>query len=213
MAKVLYVSTQNSGKLLEIKSLCEIYFPSVFSNVEALKFEAVVEDENSFIGNAQKKTLSLVRGLLNKGENDFCVIGDDSGLCVDALNGQPGLLSARWAGANASSEMLIQKLLKELAPYPKESQRGANFTCALSFYFYSNGKHFQWNTLGKCFGQIGLEAHGSEGFGYDPVFYLPPLKKTFAQMSAEEKNIHSHRSQAFSLLQEQTKEIVWHTKP
>ena len=114
------------------------------------------------------------------------MIADDSGLEVDALHGRPGVYSARYAGEGRDDQANIKKVLSELEGIPTE-QRGARFVCALA--------------LVTPEGQILTECLGSEGFGYDPIFYLPELEKTMAQIPKHQKNVLSHRADAFAKLQ------------
>ncbi len=159
---------------------------------------SVVEDASDFVGNARKKALSAARFLQNRGilNPADLVLADDSGLCVDALEGRPGVHSARYAGAQASDEERIKKLLRELGGIPPEN-RGARFVCAL--VAICEGK-IAFETQENCEGRIAEHPSGSEGFGYDPVF-LPLLgdsisSLSFAEISPEAKDQVSHRGKA-----------------
>ena len=129
----------------------------------------------------------LAKGNLFPG---IAVLADDSGLMVDALDGVPGVYSARYAGEGATSQQLCEKLLHELKNVPLE-KRTAQFTTVL-VVAAPDGK-ILYTAKGVCEGVIIEEMRGTNGFGYDPVFYYPPLKKTFAELTPEEKNLHSHR--------------------
>jgi XTP/dITP diphosphohydrolase len=120
------------------------------------------------------------------------VLADDSGLEVDHLGGGPGIFSARYAGPNATDEDNNRKLLAALEGVPAP-QRGATFRCVLVLYL-PPGEHKVFE--GRWRGCIGEELHGGHGFGYDPLFYLPEIGKTVAEITAAEKNKLSHRSQA-----------------
>ena len=146
----------------------------------------VVEDGLTFEENALKKALTYFRHF------QLPVIADDSGLEVDALGGKPGVFSARYAGEKASDEENIAKLLAELHNVPLE-KRSARFVCVIA---YVDGKNDPLIAKGFCSGQIAFEPKGSNGFGYDPIFYLPQYEKTMAQLEPEEKNKISHRSKA-----------------
>lgn len=146
----------------------------------------VVEDGLTFEENALKKALTYFRHF------QLPVIADDSGLEVDALGGKPGVFSARYAGEKASDEENIAKLLAELHNVPLE-KRSARFVCVIA---YVDGKNDPIIAKGFCSGQIAFEPKGSNGFGYDPIFYLPQYEKTMAQLEPEEKNKISHRSKA-----------------
>lgn len=125
-------------------------------------------------------------------DDKFVVAADDSGLEVDALGGEPGPLSARFAGKNASDKEKVALLLSRLAGVPWE-KRSARFRCVIAIASASQVlRIFE----GECQGVIAFEPRGSQGFGYDPVFYLPELGKTMAELSIEEKNRVSHRGKA-----------------
>ena len=127
-------------------------------------------------------------------------LADDSGLCVDALGGAPGIFSARYSGEHGDDAANNALLLKNLEGV---SDRSARFVCALACVFPSGE---ELCVRGTAEGKI-LTAHrGQGGFGYDPLFYFPPLGKTFGELSAEEKNKHSHRSNAIELLAKELKE-------
>lgn len=125
------------------------------------------------------------------------MIADDSGLEVDALHGRPGVYSARYAGEGRDDQANIKKVLSELEGIPTE-QRGARFVCALALVTPEGEESV---VRGTCEGQILTECLGSEGFGYDPIFYLPELEKTMAQIPKHQKNVLSHRADAFAKLQ------------
>ncbi|GAC1636301.1 MAG: XTP/dITP diphosphatase [Candidatus Acidiferrum sp.] len=139
---------------------------------------------------------SIGKALYYAQHTDDFVLADDSGLVVPSLDGRPGVHSARYAGANATSEQRIAKLLDEM----KNSigaQREAHFVCALSLV----RKEQPLSVItARTDGVILNSPQGQDGFGYDPVFYFPPLQKTFAELTAEEKNQHSHRGKAFRRL-------------
>ena len=131
---------------------------------------------------------------------EYAVLADDSGLEVDALDGAPGVYSHRYAGDNATDDDRIAKLLRELGGVPDE-KRGARFVCAMCFIDES-GREIVLR--GECGGVIGHEKAGSNGFGYDPIFYIPD-GRSFAQLSAEEKNSMSHRHNALEKLVQKLK--------
>jgi len=128
-------------------------------------------------------------------------LADDSGLCVDALGGRPGVWSARYAADDAAR---IARLLQELDAVPSEG-RGAAFVCALALAL-PDGRH--WLVEGRCEGQILLEPRGQTGFGYDPVFWVPTHGQTFAEMGPELKNAISHRARAAARLKDLLPEIL-----
>ena len=127
-------------------------------------------------------------------ETGYPCIADDSGLCVDALGGAPGIYSARFSGVHGDDEANIRKLLDALKDVPDE-RRSAHFACAVCVCF-PNGRTLE--ILGKCEGRIGFEKKGSDGFGYDPVFMVG--ERSFAELSAEEKDAVSHRGNALRKL-------------
>ena len=130
--------------------------------------------------------------------DDF-VLADDSGLCVDALDGRPGVYSARYAGEGASDAEKIKKLLGELE---NKTNRKAKFVTSMAF-ICPDGSEIV--TMGEVFGKITDEPSGDNGFGYDPVFYCDELKKTFAEATSDEKNSVSHRGRALGALYEKLK--------
>jgi XTP/dITP diphosphohydrolase len=150
------------------------------------------EDAPTFAENATGKALHYSE------HSDELVFGDDSGLVVPALGGAPGVLSARYAGPGASSEQRNRKLLAELGG-KEGADRQAYFVCVIALALQGRCLAV---VSGKVDGKILAQPRGSWGFGYDPVFYLPELSKSFAELSAEEKNRHSHRGQAFQRLME-----------
>jgi XTP/dITP diphosphohydrolase len=190
----LFLASSNPGKLAEYRVLALTSAPSVpveldllpgFSN--SLPFE---EDAPTFAENAVGKALHYSR--LQEG----LIFADDSGLVVPVFGGAPGVHSARYAGAEASNAQRIEKLLGELRGKGGE-KRSAYFVCAIALA--SQGRAIAVVT-DRVNGQIPEAPRGSAGFGYDPVFYFPALGKTFAELTAEEKNKYSHRGRAFRKL-------------
>jgi len=151
----------------------------------------VVEDADTFAGNARKKASELARAL------SHWVIADDSGLAVDALSGAPGVLSARYAGEPTDDEANNRKLLDALAQTP-DDRRGAAFRCALALADPSGT--IQLEALGACRGRVTGEPRGRAGFGYDPLFLILEYHKTFGELSPLVKHQLSHRARAFGLL-------------
>lgn len=188
--KRLVVATKNKGKLKEIREIL-----SGFEIIGTDELDVVcdtVEDGVSFLENAHKKAYELMQ--LTGGP----VLADDSGLEVDALGGQPGVFSARFAGEHATDGENTAKLLRELENVPQE-KRGARFVCVMCLV-YPDGTKIA--SRGECSGRILPEARGENGFGYDPVFYVVQYGKTFAELSPEEKNAISHRRLALEELRE-----------
>ena len=191
--KKIILATSNLGKVRELNSMLEGQY-NVVSQID-MKVEEVPETGTSFIENA------LIKARNASSQSQLPTLADDSGLVVDALNGEPGIYSARYAGENATDEDNIVKLLSRM---DNEDDRGASFWCAMVFGRYASDPEpiiveKSWE------GQILRELKGKNGFGYDPIFYLPELNCTSAQLSAEEKNRKSHRGQA---LQEILKHLL-----
>ncbi|OPY87541.1 MAG: dITP/XTP pyrophosphatase [Syntrophus sp. PtaU1.Bin208] len=186
------MASRNEGKLKEVRAILEGLDVTLESLHAYKNVPDVVEDGNSFFENALKKAkvISEFTGAI--------ALADDSGLEVDALNGQPGIFSARFAGPEADDDQNIEKLLDLLKDSPPE-KRAAAFRCVLVLYFPDGTyKSFQ----GDWKGFISEARQGSNGFGYDPVFFLPEQGKTVAQLSAAEKNRNSHRAKALQALKE-----------
>jgi len=191
--KKIILATSNLGKVRELNSMLEGHY-NVVSQID-MKVAEVPETGASFIENA------LIKARNASSQSQLPALADDSGLVVDALNGEPGIYSARYAGENATDEDNIVKLLSRM---DNEDDRGASFCCAMVFISYDSDPEpiiveKSWR------GQILRELKGQNGFGYDPIFYLPELNCTSAQLSAEEKNRKSHRGQA---LQEILKHLL-----
>lgn len=190
----LFLASSNPGKLAEFRALAQTAAPSSPVELELIPgFDSLPpfeENAITFAENALGKALHHSR--LSKG----LVFADDSGLVVPALGGRPGVHSARYAGPNATSAERIAKLLGELQG-KTGSQRAAHFVCAIALA--KQGRAIAVVT-DRVDGEIWDAPRGSVGFGYDPVFYFPPSKKTFAQLTPEEKNQHSHRGKAFRKL-------------
>lgn len=151
----------------------------------------VVEDADTFAGNARKKAVAAARAL------GLWAVADDSGLAVDALGGAPGVLSARYAGAQGDDAANNRKLLEALAAVPDE-RRGAAFVCALALADPAGVVRFE--TQAACRGRITREERGRAGFGYDPLFLIPEYHKTFGELGPLVKHQLSHRSRAFARL-------------
>jgi XTP/dITP diphosphohydrolase len=188
----LFLASSNPGKLQEYRALEEGAAPSVSIELTP-KFEslpAFEEHAPTFAENATGKALYYSR--LQEG----LVFADDSGLVVPSLGGAPGVHSARYAGEGATNSQRIEKLLAEMRGKRGE-ERAAYFVCAIALA--RKGRALAVVT-GRVDGEILASPRGAGGFGYDPVFYFPPLGKTFAELSAEQKNQRSHRGKALRKL-------------
>jgi XTP/dITP diphosphohydrolase len=197
----LLLATRNAGKAREYSLLLQCApFELTTLDAEGIQ-EDIKESGKTFQENASLKAVGYAV------DARFLVIADDSGLEVDALGGAPGPLSARFGGKGASDRDKVDLLLSRLRGVPWE-KRSARFRCVIAIA--AEGKVIGL-CEGVCEGIISLEAEGEHGFGYDPVFYLPELRKTMAELSLEEKNRLSHRAkaaeQAVQLLQRLRQEI------
>ncbi|MCH6256604.1 RdgB/HAM1 family non-canonical purine NTP pyrophosphatase [Puniceicoccaceae bacterium K14] len=186
----LYLATGNAHKVKELQEIiAAAKLPiEVFSAKEVGGMPEVVEDQETFTGNALKKGLALAQQL----PEGTWALADDSGLCVDCLDGAPGVYSARYAGEKATDTENLNKLLHEMEGLPLE-QRSASFQCHLAMVSSSGDEQI---FIGQCEGHIIEEACGEGGFGYDPVFVPQGKEKTFAEISSEEKAGLSHRGNA-----------------
>ena len=194
----LVIATHNKGKTREIRDFLE-GFPVEIKDLDDFgPIPAVEEDGTNFDENAYKKASFVSRVL------GLPALADDSGLVVEALGGAPGVHSARYAGENATDQERCDKLLTELKA---KSNRKAAFECVISIAV-PTGAALTYE--GRCEGEISLVPAGENGFGYDPVFYYPPLDKTFAQLERDEKNRVSHRGRAFKELRDEfDKVLIW----
>jgi XTP/dITP diphosphohydrolase len=196
----LLIATRNPGKLEEIESYLKPSHPLVrFRSLDEIKSAPIVdEDASSFAENARKKAKLLASF------TRLPTLADDSGLEVDALGGRPGVLSARFAGPGATDEANIQKLLEKLKGVPAK-QRTARFRCIMVLYA-ANGHSF--TAAGDLKGTIAEEPRGNGGFGYDPIFFVPELGRTLAEITAAEKNRVSHRALALAKISQSLDEFL-----
>lgn len=188
--KKIIIATGNKGKAKEFESM---FAPLGYQVLTLHDLEGAVDVEetgSTFEENAILKAESLCE------QFQTMVIADDSGLMIDALNGRPGVYSARYAGEEKSDDANMKKVLEELKDVPKE-QRTARFYCALAV---ARPGEETLTVSGTVEGYIQSERQGEYGFGYDPIFYVPSLKKTMAQLRPEEKNAISHRANALATL-------------
>ena len=192
----LVIATGNPGKTAEIRDLLR-GFPINIKNLDDFgPLPPVVEDGATFDENAYKKA-SFVSKILG-----LPALADDSGLVVEALGGAPGVYSARYAGENATDTQRYTKLLEEMQGH---TNRQAAFECVISLAV-PTGAALTYE--GSCEGLIAAKPSGNGGFGYDPVFYYPPLKKTFGELSREEKSRISHRGKALGELKEEFDKVL-----
>ncbi len=186
MHRKLLLATNNQAKVREYRSLLQSLPFELVTLAEQGITTVVSEVGESLEENARLKASALAA------ESKLLSLADDSGLEVDALGGEPGRLSARYAGEGASDRDRVNYLLARLKGVPWE-KRLARFKCVIAIATPDNKVEL---CSGECQGFITFEPRGEEGFGYDPIFYLPELGKTMAELSLEEKNQVSHRGQA-----------------
>jgi non-canonical purine NTP pyrophosphatase (RdgB/HAM1 family) len=188
----LLLASGNEGKLREFRVLAAGHALTLdlFRNFRDLP--EFPESAPTFAENAAGKAIYYSR------HTNQMVIADDSGLAVDTLGGAPGVLSARYGGPGASDEQKNTKLLQELQG-KRDLERAARFVCVIAVALRGR---IRVVVSGQTEGIILDERRGGGGFGYDPVFYSPLLGKTFAELTAEEKNLHSHRGKAFRRMME-----------
>ena len=199
MANRIIFATMNAHKMIEIREILADLPYQVFSMEEVGIDVDVVEDGDTFEANAIKKAVAV--GALTKGD---IVLADDSGLSVDYMNGEPGIYSARFGGKDTSYRIKNQMIMDRLKD-ASEDQRTARFVCVIAAAL-PNGevKHVR----GTMEGVIAYKEHGVNGFGYDPIFYVPEIACTTAEMSSEQKNAISHRGNALRLMKEVLKAYI-----
>ena len=192
----IIAATKNKGKIKEISNILGKLGFEVESQQDAGYDVDVLETGDTFEKNALIKARAIAMLC------DELVLADDSGLCIDALDGKPGVYSARYAGEDATDADKVNKILEELK---SKKDRTARFVTSVAFIF-PNGKEI--TASGEVKGYITAEPLGENGFGYDPIFYSDELKKTFAQASDEEKNSVSHRGRALMALSKKLKDYI-----
>jgi XTP/dITP diphosphohydrolase len=198
---VIVLGSRNRKKCRE---MAELLLPPWESSPESVRFDLrtlddfpdapeIVEDADTFAGNARKKASELARA------TSCWVVADDSGLAVDALAGAPRVLSARYAGEPCDDAANNRKLLEAMAGVPDE-RRGAAFCCALALADPTGVVRLE--TAGSCRGRLARELRGTSGFGYDPLFLIAEYHKTFGELSPLVKHQLSHRARAFGQLRQ-----------
>jgi XTP/dITP diphosphohydrolase len=196
--KPLVLATRNEGKIREFEGLLAGFDIKMRGLNDFGPIPEIEEDGDTFEDNAYKKAHLTAKVL------GFPAIADDSGLVVEALNGAPGVYSARYAGEGATDFENNRKLLDALEGV---DQRRAAFECVIAIAV-ARGPALIYK--GRCEGEIARSPKGEKGFGYDPLFYYPTLGKTFAEMSSEEKNRVSHRGRAMTEFREEfDKVLIW----
>ncbi len=188
--KTILIATGNKGKAKEFEALFGEFGYSIKTLNDFPEIGDIPETGETFSENAHQKATEISKLM------DTIVLADDSGLEVDALDGNPGIYSARYAGEHGNDKKNNQKLLVDLKDVPKEN-RQANFHCSLVLVGPGREPLF---VEGKVDGFILFEPKGKNGFGYDPLFFIPDKNRTMAELSNEEKNKISHRAQAIKQL-------------
>ncbi len=195
-------ATGNEGKMREIRAILGDMEARIRSMKEAGLALEIEEDGTTFEDNARIKARAVAAALAGQEKERECVVmADDSGLEIDCLNGEPGVYSARYLGEETPFSEKSADLLRRLSDVPEE-QRGARFVCAVTAVFPDGG---EITVRGTIEGRIGYELRGDNGFGYDPIFYLPEYGRTAAELSDEEKNRISHRCRALEQMKEELK--------
>lgn len=188
MMREVVIATKNKGKALEFEQMFLPFQIQVKTLLDFPEFPEIEETGKTFEENAIIKAESVMK------ETKAMVMADDSGLVIDALNGRPGVYSARYAGPKKDDEANIQKVLRELEGVPL-SKRTARFYCALALAI--PGRETK-TVNGTCEGFITFEKKGANGFGYDPIFVVQGYERTMAELLPNEKNKISHRAKALT---------------
>lgn len=198
MKKIIF-ATGNAGKMKEIKMILADFGVDILSMKEAGIDIDIEENGTTFEENAKIKASAIAEVAANIEEyKDVVVLADDSGLEIDYLNKEPGIYSARYMGEDTSYHIKNANLIERLEGVSDE-KRTARFVCAIAAVF-TDGRSFE--TRATIEGIIGYEEKGENGFGYDPIFYLPEYQCYSAELSPEEKNKISHRGKALELMKE-----------
>ena len=189
----LIIASNNKHKIYEIKKMLGTKFSEILSLSEAKISHETIEDGNTFLENAFKKAREIAE------ISGAASLADDSGICVDALDGAPGIYSARFSGGDDedNNKLLLEKL-------SGKSNRGAHYTCAMALV-YPDGKEI--SAEGYMYGEITDNPRGERGFGYDPLFIPVGESRTVAEMTDEEKNAISHRANALKAILAKLEEI------
>ena len=182
------LATRNEGKVAELARILvgvDLVGLAAYPEAPEVAETGATFEENALL---KARAIAALTGLPS--------VADDSGLCVDALNGMPGIFSARWSGTHGADKANLDLLLAQIADVPDE-RRGANFTCAAAIVHPDGASHV---VLGMVIGHLIREPRGSGGFGYDPIFVPDGFDVTTAEMTADQKDAISHRGKAFRAL-------------
>lgn len=188
----IVLASHNKKKIVELRTLLGEYIPDIeiLSLADVGVTEDIVEDGTTFAENALIKARTAAA-------TGYIGVGDDSGLCVDALGGAPGVYSARYAGGHGDDEANLDLVLKNMEG---KTDRRAAFVCCIACAFPDGGEPIVCE--GRVEGELLTSRDGEGGFGYDPIFYYPPFGKSFGMTSAEDKNKVSHRARALAAFAE-----------
>ena len=191
--KKIVLASNNKHQIKEVQAILDDVEVLTLNDIEY--YDEIEETGETFLDNALIKARTIGEYLKEKGL-EYDVLADDSGLCCEAINLEPGVYSARYAGDNTTPLQGIEKLLKNMEGVPFEN-RSAHFVSVIALVL-PDGSEYSFE--GSCDGYITNILKGDNGFGFDPVFYYPPFDKTFAELSDEEKNSVSHRYVAINKL-------------
>lgn len=195
----LVLATRNAHKVSELRQMLKDEHIEVLSLDDFMEVPEIVEDGTTFGENALKKAREVCKA------TGLPALADDSGLEVDLLDGAPGVYSARFSGPNATTADNNRKLLELLKPHPDMKDRSARFKSVIALVL-PDGR--ETVVEGAAEGYILSDFRGAEGFGYDPLFYVPEYDATFAELPMEVKNRISHRGKAFSLIVEEIRKLA-----
>lgn len=198
MTARVVLATRNAGKIAELRRILAPFDVDLIGLDAYPDLPDVVEDGATFVDNALLKARVVAR------QTGLVAVADDSGLTVDALNGMPGILSARWAGTHGDDVANLELVLAQIADLP-DSRRGAAFVCAAAAVS-PDGRHVVVEE--QVVGSLIRQPRGSNGFGYDPIFVPTGETRTTAELSAEEKDAISHRGKAFRALVPRLSELL-----
>ena len=197
----LLVATTNPGKFAEVKDFLRQLPLEVLSLSDLATWPKIIEDGATFEENALKKARALAE------YSGYLTLADDSGLEVDALNGAPGIYSARYCGEEGNDKKNNEKLMHELREIPEEKRTG-RFVCALALCAPKSRDKIEWIVRESCEGRIAFALKRENGFGYDPLFFYPSLGKTFGEIDRAIKATVSHRGKALKKLAEMLPSLV-----
>jgi XTP/dITP diphosphohydrolase len=197
----LVLATRNSGKVIEFRRILEELAPGAVELISIDQFPDLIDVEET---GATFEENSLLKARYTSQATGLPAIADDSGLCIDALDGGPGILSARWAGKHGDDQANLQKVLDQLKGVPDE-KRGAHFLCVTSLVLPDGRERV---AEGRFEGSILRAAIGTNGFGYDPIFQPEGLAISSAQMSAKDKDLVSHRGKSLRSIAPQVIQLL-----